>query len=103
MEYVINAKTDRLGLPSHVNHMPETYRVLITPVLSRSWAEVRCSCGAISRSKSATEAVNFLAVVYLAWLDGCGKPLYLAKDKHSITDGLFDEFLEQLPREPEHP
>ena len=86
MEYVLPAQANGT-LPASNDHRALHYKVLITPVMRRSWAEITCSCGKTSRGAWSAGTVTFLGVVALAWLDGCGKDAYVA------TSGISSEVL----------
>ena len=86
MEYVLTARPDGI-LPAVAEHRALSYKVLVTPVMSKSWAAVECACGAVSHRSWSPGTTTFLGVVALAWLDGCGKAAYVP------TDEFFSEVL----------
>lgn len=86
MEYVLTARPEGT-LPAAAGHRAASYKVLVTPTLSRSWAAVECTCGVVSHRSWSPGTTTFHGVIALAWLEGCGKAAYIP------TDEFFSEVL----------
>jgi len=76
MEYVLTARPDGT-LPATAEHRATSYKVLITPVMSKSWAAVKCVCGVVSHRSWSPGTTTFFGVIALAWLEGCGRDAYV--------------------------
>ena len=86
MGYVLDVTSgETLGEMVVEGHTATRYRVMVSPVEERRWAEVDCDCGVTSRQDWIAGMVSFRCVVMTAWALGCGSRAPIADSRASVS------------------